>query len=85
MSDDQKTAISPAQCRAARALLGMSQGTLAADSGVSEKTVTDFERGVRSPQPRTLRDLRATLEKAGVLFLPENGEGHGVRLRKEQK
>jgi hypothetical protein len=29
-----------------------------------------------------LAAIRSALESAGVLFIDENGEGHGVRLRK---
>lgn len=82
MSGDIKMVISPEQCRAARALLGWSQDELTASSGVSKKTIADFERGERMPYERTLRDLRAALESAGVVFIPENGEGRGVRLKK---
>jgi hypothetical protein len=33
-------------------------------------------------QDRTIAELRKALEKAGVEFIPENGGGAGVRLRK---
>ncbi|MGY2995834.1 hypothetical protein ACVWWD_004641 [Mesorhizobium sp. URHB0026] len=32
--------------------------------------------------PRTVEAIRAALESAGVEFIPENGGGAGVRLRK---
>jgi hypothetical protein len=41
-------------------------------------TLSDFEAGKRSPHPRTLEAIRAALEKAGVIFVDENGEGAGV-------
>jgi hypothetical protein len=36
-------------------------------------------------QERTITQLRAALEKAGVEFIAENGGGAGVRLRKRNK
>ena len=49
---------------------------------VAKATIANFETGKREPYPRTLHDLREALERAGVLFIAENGEGPGVRLRK---
>lgn len=74
--------LTPAQCRAARALVNWSQDQLEASAKVARKTIADFEREVRQPYPRTLEALRAALEAAGVEFIPENGGGAGVRLRK---
>ena len=82
MSDNAKNDISPAQSRAARALLGWSQDQLEAASKVAKKTIADFERGARSPYARTLSDVRSALEAAGIIFIAENGEGPGVRLKK---
>ncbi len=73
---------SPAQCRAARALLNWSQSQLAQASKVATKTLADFERGSRTPYDRTLADIQTALEAAGFEFIPENGSGAGVRLRK---
>ncbi len=72
--------ITKEQCRAARALLGWSRKQLAEKAGVSERTITDFERGARSPIASSLKALRCALENAGVEFIPENGGGAGVRL-----
>ena len=74
--------ITPAQCRAARGLLGWSQSDLSAASKTATKTIADFERGAREPYPRTLEDVRSALESAGVLFIEKNGGGPGVRLQK---
>lgn len=71
----------PEQCRAARALLGLKRGELAAAAGVSERTVIDFERGARNPHAPTLAAIRAALEEAGVEILDPNGGGAGVRLK----
>ncbi len=72
--------LSPPQCRAARALLGWSQAVLAEKAAVAKQTLADFERGARQPYPRTLADIRAALEAAGVEFT--NGDSPGVRLKK---
>jgi transcriptional regulator with XRE-family HTH domain len=77
--------VSPAQCRAARGLLGWSQSDLSEASKTATKTVADFERGARVPYPRTLEDIREALETAGVEFIDENGGGPGVRLQKKAK
>ena len=74
--------ISSAQCRAARGLLDWSQERLGEESGVAPKTIVDFEQGKRSPYPRTVRDLRAALEAAGVEFT--NGNAPGVRLKRKK-
>lgn len=73
--------ISPAQCRAARALLGWSQDDLSSHARIAKKSIADFEREVRNPQDRTVIALRAALEAFGVLFIPQNGGGAGVRFR----
>lgn len=74
--------LTPAQSRAARALLDWSREKLAEGSKVSLRSIVDFERGARAPRDVTLEALRSALERAGVIFIAENGEGAGVRLRK---
>jgi transcriptional regulator with XRE-family HTH domain len=54
---------------------------LAELSKVSTDTIVRFERG-EELRPRTVEALQAALEAAGVLFIDQNGEGPGVRLRK---
>lgn len=76
-------AINSAQCRGARALLGMTQAVLAAQSGVSLRTIAHFEAEQRQPIPANLSALQRALEAAGVEFIPENGGGAGVKLRKK--
>lgn len=73
--------LTPAQCRAGRALVNMSQDQLEAASKVARKTIVDFERESRQPYARTLAAIRQALEAAGVEFIAENGGGAGVRLR----
>ncbi|MFG1282264.1 helix-turn-helix domain-containing protein [Xanthobacter autotrophicus] len=77
--------LTPAQCRAARALIGWSQPKLAAACGAGVSTIRDFETGKRTPIANNLTAIRAALEAAGVIFVAENGEGAGVRLRKEPR
>jgi transcriptional regulator with XRE-family HTH domain len=71
--------ITPAQSRAARALINWSQPQLAEASGVSVSTIRDFETGKRSPIVNNLAALRRALEAAGVELT--NGEQPGVKLR----
>ena len=70
------------QCRAARALLGINQDQLADASKISKRTIGSFETGERLPTSANLAAIRSALEVAGVEFIPENGGGAGVRLRK---
>lgn len=62
----------------------MDQATLAEAANLSRNTVVDFEKGRRTPNTNNLIALEAALEAAGVIFVAENGEGAGVRLRKEK-
>ncbi len=75
-------ALTPAQCRAARALLDWSQSRLAEGSNLGLSTVKNFEVGRSIPTINNLAAIRAALETAGVEFIAENGGGPGVRLRK---
>lgn len=74
--------LSPALCRAARGLLGWSQGELAERANVARSTVTDFERGTRIPVRNNLAAIQEAFEQAGVEIIPQNGGGAGVRFRK---
>lgn len=73
----------PEQIRAARALLGMTQPQVAGVSGVSSMTVKRAEgSGKPAASAEAVAAIRTALEAAGVVFLPENGNGPGVALRK---
>ena len=76
--------ISPAQCRAARALLNWTREQLAEKSRVSKMTLADFETAKRKPYDRTLADICRTFEEAGLEFIPENGGGAGIRFRERK-
>lgn len=69
----------PAQCRAARALLGWSQADLSEASRVATKTIADFEREERTPYDRTIADIREAFEIAAIEFT--NSDNPGVRRR----
>ena len=73
-----------AQIRAARGLLGWSQTKLGDASDLSLPTVKRFETGSASVSDDAIEAMRAALEAAGVIFVDENGEGPGVRLRKDR-
>lgn len=78
--------ISVEQIRAARGLLGWSQTQLAAAADRSLPTIKRLEREdgegpVVSDDVRGA--VRAALEKAGVEFIPENGGGAGVRMKRQ--
>jgi transcriptional regulator with XRE-family HTH domain len=77
--------ITPAQCRAARALISWSQQDLAREARIGIVTVHQLEAGVSQPRRATLDVIRRALESAGVEFIDENGGGPGVRLRDRQR
>ncbi|WP_082494607.1 helix-turn-helix domain-containing protein [Methylobacterium sp. Leaf108] len=74
------------QVKAARALLGWSQGDLAERSAVSKPTIARLETGEGDlgGYSDTRDKILSALEAAGVEFIPPNGGGAGVRLRKQQ-
>lgn len=74
---------SPAQIRAARSILGLSQGVVASLAGVSVSTLKRAEGTIQPPASSdAVAVIRAALEAAGVQFIGENGGGAGVRLKK---
>jgi len=75
-------ALTPAQCRAARALLDLTQSELADGARLGLSTIVDFERARRQISGDAIGAIRRALEKFGVDFIDENGGGVGLRLRK---
>jgi len=73
--------ILPIQCKMARTATGMGVRDLAAAAGVSTDTIARLERG-ETLKASTLGAIRQALERAGVVFIAENGGGPGVRLAK---
>jgi transcriptional regulator with XRE-family HTH domain len=75
------------QVRAARALLGIDQRTLAEKSGLSLPTIQRMEAsdGVIRGNVDSLMKLVAALDSAGIELISDNatssGGGRGVRLR----
>lgn len=76
--------VSIEQVKAARALLRWSQVDLAEASGVSLPTIKRLEAGTGAlgGLSSTVDAIRGALETAGILFIPENGGGAGVRISK---
>ena len=70
--------LTPAQCRAARALLDWTQGRLSEVTGLSAVTIRAFEAG-RDARESNRRLLRLAFEREGIEFL--DGDAPGVRHR----
>jgi transcriptional regulator with XRE-family HTH domain len=72
------------QIRAARALLRIEQTDLATRSGVSLATIKRLETrpGPIAAHAPTVDAIRRALEEAGVIFVDQNGDGPGVRLKR---
>jgi transcriptional regulator with XRE-family HTH domain len=66
-------------------MLDMTQPELASAASLGLSTVVDFEKSRRTVSAEAIATLRAALETSGVIFIDENGEGPGVRLRKERR
>jgi transcriptional regulator with XRE-family HTH domain len=84
VSTENVDRITAAQCRAARALLGLTQPQLAQTAGLGLSTIVDFEKARRQVSTEAMQELRKALQRLGVQFIPENGGGEGVRLRRRQ-
>jgi DNA-binding XRE family transcriptional regulator len=61
--------MTPAQCRAARAMLQWSQTELAKRAKVARKTVADFEQEIRQLRRRSREAITEAIEAAGVHFV----------------
>ena len=66
--------LTPATCRAARALLGWSQDELARRSGVGRVTIADYERGKSALMRGNVALIVATFDAAGVEVI-QQGQG----------
>jgi DNA-binding transcriptional regulator YiaG len=77
--------ITPGQCKAARALLELTQGELADAAKLGLSTIVDFEKRRRQVSVSAIQAIKDTLAGHGVEFIDENGGGPGVRLRKHSQ
>lgn len=69
------------QCKLARTALAWGVRDLATAADVSTHTISRLERG-EELRESTLQRIRQVLEDAGIEFIPENGGGVGIRLKK---
>ena len=77
--------ITASQVKEARRLLGWSQEMVGGLAGLSRSSIRKIENDSPFLQDETRQRVRAALEAAGVIFVEENGEGLGVRLREVAK
>jgi transcriptional regulator with XRE-family HTH domain len=72
-----------AQIRAARALLGWSQGQLARRAGVGPATLQRIEQGdgIVKGNFSTITKIQRALEEAGIHFTEDDAGVIGVRLK----
>ncbi|HZH52875.1 MAG TPA: helix-turn-helix domain-containing protein [Microvirga sp.] len=75
----------PEQCRAARGLLDWTQEQLAERAGVSRSTIRDFECHRHTLQRATEALVIKAFEGAGIILLPPDRDGPGVRLRRAKE
>ena len=66
----------------ARAALNWSTHKLAEAAGVGLNTINRYEKG-GDARMSSVEKMRSALEAAGFQFIPENGGGPGVRLRRD--
>ncbi len=74
-------AMSPEQCRAARAWLGWSQQEFAKRARVGLSTVKDFENGSRNPIANNQNAMQSALEAGGMRFDPDGIRFDGKPLK----
>lgn len=75
------TVMTPDQCRAARALLHLTQAELGQAAGVGKQVIVDYERQARRTRAQHLAAITQALEAAGIVFIGDTG----LKLRKPRK
>lgn len=61
------------QIRAARALIGWSQGELAAQSNLSQTGIARIENGTNQPNSTTIQKIISAFDRADIEFIGESG------------
>ena len=75
-----KSHVSPAQVRAARAWLNWTQDDLSARSGVSQRSIARYELELSAPYVHTQAKIRQAFESAGICFQFEGTIPKGIRV-----
>jgi transcriptional regulator with XRE-family HTH domain len=65
--------ISPAQCRAARALLNWSQPDLAEKCDMHVQTISNFENETSTPSKTTIQKIESVITSNGILLTEDDG------------
>jgi hypothetical protein len=76
--------ITSAQLRGARAMLGMTTETLAAESKLPVATIEALETDVSSAEAKALVAVRSVLEARGISFIASGSDeagGAGIRFK----
>ena len=72
--------ITPAQSRAARALLDWTQEDLAKAAHLGLSTIRDFEKGRRTPTYNNLLGIKSALESVGIIFIEPQSDWLGLKI-----
>ncbi len=82
VGDSVALMITPAQCRAARAVLRMNIREVAAAARVDKNTISRFECEHRDTDPECRVKIQLAFEERGIVFLEveDNGQGEGLRF-----
>jgi DNA-binding transcriptional regulator YiaG len=86
MSQKDHSVVTGRQIAAARTLLGLGQAELAQSASISVPTLKRMEasEGAAAGMANNVRAVIASLEAAGLEFIPENGGGAGIRFRERK-
>ena len=78
----ESSPMTPAQCLHARELLSWSRTRLASYANCPPAAIISFELRRTGLTASTIQAIRTALEAEGIIFVEEDGDGPGVRLRK---